>query len=117
MKAMKLRTFLPSIDFERSKSFYKDLGFTITYEEEKLVIMSAHDVSFFLQDAYVKDWAENTMVQLFVEDLDDLYKTIEKLKETYEEIRYKPIFDAHYGRTFHLIGPEGVLWHMMEYKT
>ena len=115
MKAHKIRPFIPSIEFKRSITFYKELGFEIIYEEEKLVIMSLGDISFFIQDAYVKDWAENTMIQLFVEDLEVLYDRVVDLSKTYSEIKFKPIFNAHYGLTFHLIGPEGVLWHMMQY--
>jgi len=116
MKARKIRPFLPSIDFNDSKSFYQDMGFSITYEEDKLVILSKDDISFFLQDAYVKDWAENIMIQLFVDDLEILYGTLVSLKKKYNSIKLKPIFNAHYGKTFHLLGPAGELWHMMESK-
>ena len=54
------------------------------------------------------------MIQLFVDDLDSLYAVCEKLFTTYETIKLKPIFTAEYGRTFHLIGPAGELWHMTE---
>lgn len=114
MTAKKLRPFLPSIKFDVSKAFYQDLGFQITYEDNQLVIFSLGEVSFFVQDAYVKEWAENTMVQLFVDDLNEIYERVKQLAEQYENILIKPIFQAHYGKTFHLIGPEGVLWHMME---
>lgn len=114
MEANKIRPFLPSIDFKRSISFYKELGFEMTYEEEKLVIMTLGNISFFIQDAYVKDWAENTMIQLFVDDLEALYDKTYQLSKTYQEIKVNPIFQAHYGKTFHLISPEGVLWHMMQ---
>ena len=116
MKATTIRPFIPSIDFETSKSFYQELGFEITYEEEKLIILSAGDASFFLQDAYLKPWAENTMIQLFVDDLEKLYETALTLSKKYDNILLKPIFTAHYGDTFHLIGPAGVLWHMMQAK-
>jgi hypothetical protein len=116
MNAKIIRPFIPSIDFEISKSFYQELGFKITYEEEKMVILTLGEVSFFLQDAYVQDWAENTMIQLFVDDLEGLYEIAVGLSEKYENIRLKEIHTPHYGKTFHLIGPAGVLWHMMEYK-
>lgn len=116
MNATIIRPFLPSIDFETSKSFYQDIGFTITYEEEKLVILTNGDVSFFLQDAYLKAWAENLMIQLFVDDLEKLYEVLTTLKNKYNSIKIKPIFTAHYGKTFHLLGPAGELWHMMEHK-
>lgn len=113
MYAKTIRPFLPSIDFERSKAFYKELGFETTYEEANLVIMNSGDASFFLQNAYLKEWAENTMVQLFVDDFDVLHALAMRLATRYPEIMVKPVFTAHYGRTFHMIGPEGVLWHVM----
>lgn len=114
MKAKKIRPFIPSIDFETSISFYKDLGFEITYEEDKLIVLTSGDISFFLQNYYQKEWANNTMIQLFVDDLDAFYDVAHKLEDKYKGVKTKPIFTAHYGKTFHLIGPAGELWHMME---
>lgn len=116
MEATIIRPFLPSIDFQTSKEFYLDLGFKMTYEEDKLVIFTLGSVSFFLQDAYVEDWANNTMVQLFVSDLQTFYETANSLKQKYPTIRLKEPFEAYYGRTFHLIDPAGVLWHLMQSK-
>ena len=53
-------------------------------------------------------------MQLHVEDLDALYEVAVKLIPKYEGTKIKPIFKAEYGRTFHLIGPAGELWHMTE---
>lgn len=114
MKIKLLRTFLPSKDYETSKKFYNDLGFPTMWENHELAIMGTEDFSFFLQKYYNKEWAENLMMQLYVEDLEDLFKIADKLKDDYEGIKLKPIFTAEYGRTFHLIGPAGVLWHMTE---
>ena len=114
MKAKEIRPFIASKDFEISKSFYKDLGFEITYDSSDLVIMSMDETSFFLQAYYTKEWAENTMVQLTVDDLDGLYNIAVKLIDKYPGTKIKAIFKADYGRTFHLIDPAGVLWHMME---
>jgi len=109
-----LRTFLPSIDYSVSKQFYKDLGFSEMWGSEDLTIFGTKEHSFFLQNAYTKVWAENMMVQLFVDDLDGLYDVASKLISKYENTKIKPIFLADYGRTFHLIGPAGELWHMMD---
>ena len=114
MEAKALRPFIASKDFEISKSFYKDLGFEITYDSSDLVIFSMKGASFFLQNVYVQIWADNTMVQLVVDDLEGLYEIAEKLIDKYEGTKIKAIFKADYGRTFHLIDPAGVLWHMME---
>lgn len=109
-----LRTFLPSIDYKISKEFYKDLGFLEIWSNEDLTIFGNKEHSFFLQNGYAKIWAENMMIQLFVEDLDELFEISKSLVEKYENIKLKPIFMADYGRTFHLIGPAGELWHMMD---
>jgi hypothetical protein len=117
MKIKGLRTFIPSIDFDVSKAFYTDMGFEIIWENKELVEFGTKRYNFFLQDFYVKDWAENLMMQLFVEDLESLYDVCKALVEKYENTKIKPIFEADYGKTFHLIGPAGELWHMTEVTT
>lgn len=114
MKIRKLRTFLPSIDFETSKQFYLDLGFELQWQGEDLIIFGIENHTFFLQNAYTKVWAENMMLQVHVDDLDELYAVCEPLIQKYEGTKIRPIFTADYGRTFHLLDPAGVLWHMTE---
>lgn len=114
MNIMNLRTFLPSIDFETSKKFYKDIGFNIMWENEELCQFGTEEYNFFLQKYYQKDWAENLMMQMHVDDLETLYEVCESLIEDYKGTKIKPIFTAEYGKTFHLIGPAGELWHMTE---
>ena len=116
MKIKLLRTFLPSIDFKVSENFYKDLGFEIIWRNEELIEFGTEEYNFFLQKYYNKEWAENLMMQMFVEDLDALYKVCEPLIDKYDGTKLRPIFDADYGRTFHIIGPAGELWHMTETK-
>ena len=114
MKIKLLRTFVPSIDFETSIGFYKELGFEERWRNNDLCEFGTKEYNFFLQKGYNKDWAENMMLQLFVEDLDSLYQIAEPLIGKYDNTKIKPIFTADYGRTFHLIGPAGELWHMTE---
>ena len=116
MNIRNIRTFLPSIDFERSRQFYLDLGFEIMWEGKDLIIFGTKEQNFFLQNAYVEVWAQNTMVQMHVDDLDQLYLIAEELNRKYEEVKIKPIFTADYGRTFHMLDPAGVLWHMTEVR-
>jgi hypothetical protein len=114
MNIKQLRTFIPSKDFNVSKKFYLDLGFKIQWEGTDLIIFGDDHYSFFLQDFYNKEWAENFMIQLFVDDLDGLFDTAKRLVLHYEGTKIRDIFEADYGRTFHLIGPAGELWHMMD---
>ena len=109
-----IRTFIPSKDHDLSRDFYKDLGFEISWEDKDLVIFGQGRQTFFLQRYYNKVWAENFMMQAFVKDLEALLNHVKELKKKYKMIRYKNIFQADYGLTFHLIGPSGELWHMMQ---
>jgi len=109
-----IRTFLPSKDFEISKKFYLDLGFEVQWSNDEMILFGCGDVNFFLQKYYNKEWAENLMLQMHVYDLEGLYQVCVSLKEKYEGVLLKPVFETDYGKTFHLIGPSGELWHMTE---
>lgn len=109
-----IRTFVPSKDFETSIQFYKDLGFVELWKGKDLCEMGRKDSNFFVQDYYVEEYANNFMMQLFVDDLEELFKVAAPLIDKYENTKIMPIFEAEYGKTFHLIDPTGVLWHMTE---
>lgn len=114
MNIRQIRTFVPSKEFKISKAFYLELGFEIIWEGEDLIEFGTLTQNFFLQDYYVKKWAENCMLQLFTDDLEALYHVAQSLTSKYKNTKIKPIFQAEYGKTFHLIDPAGVLWHMTE---
>lgn len=109
-----IQPFIPTLDFHVSRQFYLDFGFEISYEDDDLTLFKKDKVSFFIQKYYIKDWAENTMLQLYVDNLEDLLQHIKKLKETYPMIKYTEIKEVHYGKTIHLIDPAGVLLHLTD---
>ena len=63
----------------------------------------------------VKMWqsTNNEFENIFNPSNMDMNEIVDK----YENTKIKPIFLADYGRTFHLIGPAGELWHMMDAST
>ena len=63
------RPFLPARDFDLSRRFYEALGFEKLLDGE-VAILAAGSSSFILQRYYQKEWAENFMMQLVVDDLD-----------------------------------------------
>src|SRR4051812_28946560 len=63
------RPFLPTKDMGLSSAFYEALGFKKVFDSE-VVIFAVGSTSFILQRGYEKSWAENTMMQLMVDDLD-----------------------------------------------
>lgn len=106
-----IQPFLPTKDYEISKQFYLDLGFEMIYEDHQLCLFKRDSISFFIQRAFVKDWAENMMIQTYHSDIDSLYQKVDAIKENYPMIKTKEPFQAAYGYTFHLLDPAGVLWH------
>ncbi len=109
-----IQPFVPTIDYEISKQFYLDLEFEIIYEDSQLCLFKKDRISFFIQRAYVKEWAENTMFQLYHSSLDELYQKVKALQDRYPMIKTKEPFQADYGYTFHLLDPAGVLWHITD---
>lgn len=54
-KIKAIRPFIGSENFEISRNFYKDLGFEEVILEPKLSLFTWKEISFYLQDAYVKE--------------------------------------------------------------
>jgi hypothetical protein len=62
--AKSIRPFIGAQDFEVSRSFYRDMGFQEHVISEDMSFFSADGIGFYLQQAYVKDWIENTCCSL-----------------------------------------------------
>ena len=108
-----LRTFLPALDYPVEKQFYKDIGFQIGWESEDMCVFNCGTYSFYLQKYYVKEWAENFMIFLEVDDVDHWHEHLEllNLNDNYHGIRITSPIDEDWGRVCRLITPSGVLWH------
>lgn len=107
--------FIPSIDFETSLAFYKALGFVFAATREgdsKTANGLLEDNEIILQDYYVKDWAENSMLIMYVSSLDDFVTKVENLQPDYPMVKLQGPKDFGWGRQIHLIDPAGVLWHV-----
>jgi catechol 2,3-dioxygenase-like lactoylglutathione lyase family enzyme len=107
-----IRPFIGAKNFDLSRSFYSDLGFKETALGGNFSVFEMGNFAFYLQDAYVKDWVDNTMIFLEVEDLDAFWAKLEALNLTtkYNEVKLIPIRDLHWGRVFFLHDPSGILW-------
>lgn len=110
----RIRPFLGSIEFEVSRRFYRELGFLERVLSEQMSVFKAESVWFYLQDYYVKDWVDNTMVFLEVTDLDRQHSAIVEsgLVDRFQGVRLSDIQDNDWGREFFLHDPSGNLWHI-----
>lgn len=61
-KAISIRPFIGAKNFELSRSFYRDLGFHESILTPTMSLFKIESLSFYLQDYFVKDWVDNTMV-------------------------------------------------------
>jgi len=80
-------------------------------------LFTTEHVGFYLQDAFVKDWIDNTMVFIEVDNVNNYYAKLEALNltEKYKEVRLTPIKVEHWGRECFLHDPSGILLHFGEF--
>ncbi len=110
------RAFLPAKDFDVSKDFYRALGFELLLDSD-VAIFRVGAGAFILQRYYQKDWAENCMMQLMVDDLDAWWTHIEAL-DLPGVFGVKPprapAIQPWGLRVAYVFDPCGVLWHIAE---
>lgn len=112
-----IRPFMGAKDFELSRSFYRDLGFKENILSPGFSYFHTSGLGFYLQDAYIKDWIDNTMVFLEVEDAASFYDDLLALNlpSKYKDVRLTPVRDFDWGRECYLHDPSGVLWHFGQF--
>jgi hypothetical protein len=116
--AKSIRAFIGAINFEESRLFYKELGF-----EESVISkdMSYFKVSnrlgFYLQNAYVKDWVDNSMIFLEVDDVNRYWKELQSLglNQKYKNVKLTSIKEYKWGKECFMHDPSGILWHFGEF--
>jgi catechol 2,3-dioxygenase-like lactoylglutathione lyase family enzyme len=116
-KAKSIRAFIGSKNYEISRSFYRDLGFEEHVISHDMCYFKTAEVGFYLQDAYVKDWINNTMVFMEVEDVKQFYSELVALDlpSKYKGVRVIPIRELDWGSECFVHDPSGVLWHFGEF--
>ena len=112
-----IRPFIGAENFEVSRNFYKDLGFDEIVLEPKLSLFKKQEIGFYLQDAYVKDWIDNTMIFIEVENTDEFWQHLLSLNlsEKYEGVKLSPIRTMEWGKECFVHDPSGILWHFGEF--
>jgi hypothetical protein len=75
-------------------------------------------LGFYLQDAYVKDWIDNTMIFLQVDDVARYWKDLLALDlpGKYQGVKLTPIRNYDWGSECFVHDPSGILWHFGEFS-
>jgi catechol 2,3-dioxygenase-like lactoylglutathione lyase family enzyme len=113
-----IRTFIGSKDFNTSRAFYTAFGFSEIRLNQTMSYFKIEAFGFYLQDAYVKEWIENSMVFIEVADVDVHLEAFKKLhlKERFPSIKISEVHRNDWGDEYFVHDPAGVLIHIGTFK-
>jgi len=117
--AKSIRTFIGALHFDVSRQFYNELGFEEVILSKDMSLFKVSDkLGFYLQNAYVKDWVDNSMIFLEVDDVNRYWNELQELglHLRYKNVKLTPIREESWGKECFLHDPSGVLWHFGEFN-
>ena len=114
-----IRTFIGAKNYDESRTFYCDLGFEeVVIADDMVLFKVTSELGFYLQKYYVKDWVNNSMVFLEVDNVDKCWADLNNrgLHHKYKDVRLTAIKTFEWGRECFMHDPSGVLWHFCEFN-
>ncbi|WP_242917132.1 glyoxalase [Pontibacter liquoris] len=114
-----LRPFVGAKDYQESREFYRALAFEEVILNDKMSLFKVSEtLSFYLQDYYVEEWVNNSMVSLEVDDIAKCAAELQgkNLQQQYKGVRFTEIKLQDWGKEFFMNDPSGVLWHFCEFN-
>lgn len=113
-----VRTFVGAIDFEVSRAFYEALGWRVEWTDGTLALMENAGQRFYLQRYYVKEWAENSMLHITVDDAAAWHQKVKDVlaSGSFGDARVAPPKQEDYGALVTYVwDPAGVLLHFAQW--
>lgn len=112
LKVTEIKAFVPAKDYDVSKRFYTDLGFTMASDGDGIAYFHFGHASFLLQDSCADSRAENFVMHLLVEDVDAWWKHVadSRVRDTYGVTVTAIELQPWRMRDFCLVDPSGVAW-------
>jgi uncharacterized glyoxalase superfamily protein PhnB len=112
------RPVVPAKDFDRSLKFYSELGFKSKPLTHGLAEMTLGVCSFLLQDYYVQQWADNSVIHMFVTDVHQWWHHIRTLdlQARYGIKATAPKLESWGAETAGVVDPSGVLWRIHQVR-
>lgn len=112
LNTVEIKAFVPARDLELSLAFYKTIGFEIPFSDETLAYVRHGETSFLLQKFYVPEHANNFMMHMLVENVDDWHANVlaSGVVQKFGVRLGKPEDRPWRIRDFVLSDPTGVLW-------
>ncbi|BDA77378.1 glyoxalase [Leptospira kobayashii] len=112
LDVIEIKAFVPAKDYELSKQFYQDMGFNLKSEGGGVAYFQVGKSSFLLQNFYNREFAENLMMHLLVEDANAWFQKLSNnsLSEKYKIRITSPETQPWRMVDFIVADPSGVLW-------
>lgn len=106
-----LKPYVPAKDFDKSQRFYSALGFKASEGWGGTVDFELDGYRFRLQDYYVKDWANNFMIIMGVDDVEAWHQHVRSVVDSgeFDNVRIKPPESVGDALVLHVVDPSGVL--------
>lgn len=114
MNVTDIKVFMPSKDYETSKSFYTEIGFKPEFVTDDLTLFQNGSSFLYLQRFYNQELADNFMLQICVLDIEEALNVCSSSKH---KTRITPIEQKAWGKVFYLWGPAGELLHITEFSS
>lgn len=105
------KVYVTAKDFELSKRFYQAMGFTMSEGWGGTADFELNGSRLRLQDYYVKDWANNFMVVMGVDDVEAWHRHVREIVASgeFEGVRVKAPEPVDDSLVLHVWDPSGVL--------
>lgn len=105
------KVFMPARDFDLSKRFYSALGFKMSEGWGGTADFELNGCRFRLQNYYVKDWADNFMVVMGVDDVREWHSHVQGVLASgqYESAKVAEPESVDDSLVLHVWDPSGVL--------
>jgi hypothetical protein len=116
LNTVEIKAFVPAKDFELSKQFYSDFGFTKASDSDGIAYFHHGNCSFLLQDFYKKELAENLTLHLLVEAVPSWQQHIPERELSQKYSVNVSVVEERPWRMldFVLHDPSGVLWRIAQ---
>ena len=116
IKYQSIEAFVPSgRDFQASRQLFLELGFNNVWETNDYIGFENNGCRFILQNYDSKEFAENFMMSVKVDNLDEFWQKLgeKNLPEKFG-VKLREPTDFPWGREVNLIDIAGVCWHFAE---
>lgn len=117
MAVLEIKAFVPSRNFNQSREFYQELGFSENWSNAEVCEMEIEGCRFLLQNFFNEELAGNLMMTMVVDNLDGWWYLINRIDLAGRyglKIARAPERQPWGIRVLYLSDPGGVLWHIAE---